>query len=276
MFFQTPKTSQEWLQIAQEYDEKWNFPHCLGALDGKHILIQSPTHSGYEFGNYKGTFSVVLIALVDANYRFIYVDVGCHSRTTDGDIFQNTALFKKLTENQLMLPPDQPLPSQEPPIPYVFVGDNAFTLSTHLMTPYPGTYERGCADGVFNYHLSRVHQVVENVFGRMASVFRVFRKPMLLEPDKVSNITMACVLLHNFLISSKTSSSRYFPLGTLDTEQGGEVVAVSWQQDQKDLSSFLPLRKMPGKPEFSANRIREAFANFFATCGKVPLQDTFS
>jgi hypothetical protein len=144
------------------------------------------------------------------------------------------------------------------------------------MTPYPGIYDRGCAGGVFNYHLSRVLQVVENVFGRMASVFRVFRKPMLLEPDKVSNITMACVLLHNFLISSKTSSSRYLPLGTFDTEQGGEVVAGSWQQDQKDLSSFLPLRKMPGKPESAANRIREAFADFFATCGKVPLQDTFS
>jgi len=271
-----PTTSQEWLQIAQEYDEKWNFPHCLGVLDGKHILIQSPTYSGCEFGNYKGTFSVVLMALVDANYRFIYVDVGCQGRIIDGDIFQNTTLFKKLNENQLMLPPDQPLPSQELPIPYVFVGDNAFTLSTHLMTPYPGTYDRVYADGVFNYHLSRVHRVVENVFGRMASVFRVFTKPMLLEPDKVSSITMACVLLHNFLISSKTSSSRYLPLGTFDTEQGGEVIAGSWRQDQKDLSSFLPLRKMPGKPELAANKIREAFADFFATCDKVPLQGMFS
>jgi hypothetical protein len=144
------------------------------------------------------------------------------------------------------------------------------------MTPYPGTYDKGSVDGVFNYHLSRVHQVVENVFGIMASVFRVFRKPMLLEPDKVTNITMTCVLLHNFLRSSKTSSSSYLPQGTFDTEKEGEVIPGSWRQDQKDLSSFLPLRKMPGKPEFAANRIREAFADFFATNGKVPWQDTCS
>lgn len=276
MCFQMPRTSQEWLQIAQEYDEKWNFPHCVGALDGKHILIQSPTHSGSEFGNYKGTFSVVLIALVDANYRFIFVDVGCQGRISDGDIFRNATLFKRLNENQLMLPPDQPLPSERLPIPYVFVGDNVFTLSSHLMTPYPGTYDKGSVDGIFNSRLLRVHRLVENVFGIMASVFRVFRKPMLLEPDKVTNITMTCVLLHNFLSSSKTSSSSYLPLGTFDTEKEGEVTPGSWRQDQKDLSSFLPLRKMPGKPEFAANRIRDAFASFFATNGQVPWQDTVS
>jgi hypothetical protein len=265
-----PTSSQEWLQVAQEYDEKWNFPHCLGALGGKHILIQSPTHSGSEFGSYKGTYSVVLMALVDANYRFMFVDVGCQGRISDGDIFKNATLFRKLNENQLMLPPDQPLLSKELPIPYVFVGDNAFTLSSRLMTPYPGTYENGSADRVFNYHLSRVHRVVESVFGIIACVFRVFRKPMLLEPDKVSNITMTCVLLHNFLTSSKTSSSRYLPAGTLDTEKEGELIPGSWREVQKDLSSFLPLRKMSGKPEFAVNRIREAFADFFATHRKVP------
>jgi len=66
-----PTETNEWLKISADYEEKWNFPHCLGALDGKHILLQAPTNSGSEFFNYKGHFSIVLMALVDADYSFI-------------------------------------------------------------------------------------------------------------------------------------------------------------------------------------------------------------
>nr|CAI5851466.1 unnamed protein product [Callosobruchus analis] len=95
--FDMPRTSNEWKKIATEFENKWNFPHCLVAIDGKHILIQSPINSGSEFFNYKHTFSVVMMALVDANYMFTYVDVGCHGRTSDGGEFRNTVLGRSKT-----------------------------------------------------------------------------------------------------------------------------------------------------------------------------------
>ncbi|XP_076545696.1 uncharacterized protein LOC143305546 [Osmia lignaria lignaria] len=69
-----PSTPNDWLAISQKFEELWNFPHCVGAMDGKHVVLQAPAHSGSDFYNYKSQFSIVLFALVDADYNFLYVD----------------------------------------------------------------------------------------------------------------------------------------------------------------------------------------------------------
>ena len=39
-FVKVPSTEAEWLDISKRFEEKWNFPHALGAIDGKHVRIQ--------------------------------------------------------------------------------------------------------------------------------------------------------------------------------------------------------------------------------------------
>lgn len=128
--------------IAEQFEKLWNFPHCLGVLDGKHVVLQAPHCSGSDYFNYKSTFSIVLFAVVDANYNFIFVGIECQGRILASGVFQNCALYQKLQREGLNLPKPQQLPERNKDIPYFFIGDEAFALTTSLMKVFPGNHEK--------------------------------------------------------------------------------------------------------------------------------------
>lgn len=203
-----PSTTADWMNIADTFNKIWNFPHYLGALDGKHILMQSRINSGSKYYNYKSSFSIVLMAVVDADYNFLFVDSGCQGGVSDGGVFKNCQLYKDLEKNNLNLPSPSTLPERITKVPFFLVADEAFALSEYVMKPYSGIHPKGSRERVYNYRLSRARRVVENGFGIISAVFRVLRKPMLLEPEKAELVVMTIIFLHNFL--RKSHSSRIY------------------------------------------------------------------
>jgi hypothetical protein len=75
-----PTTPDAWKLVSEGFANRWNFHNTIGALDGKHIAIRCPSKAGSMYFNYKGFHSIIMLALVDADYKFMYVDIGANGR----------------------------------------------------------------------------------------------------------------------------------------------------------------------------------------------------
>nr|CAI5849368.1 unnamed protein product [Callosobruchus analis] len=144
-------------------------------MDGKHIAFQGAKSAGSTYYYYKGEHSMVLLAMVDATYKLIYIDIGVNGRVSDGGVYARSSLAIHLT-------------SQSRPIPHVILADAAFPFSNHIMTPYPFR-NMSHEERIFNYRLSRGRRIVENVFGIMANRFRIFitEDPSFIQEDIANN-----------------------------------------------------------------------------------------
>jgi hypothetical protein len=94
-------------------------------MNGKHVIICCPPKSGPDYFNYKKNFSIILSAVVDSNYNFLYIDVGTNGRANDATVFSKSALNEALQQNLLNYPAEG-----------VFLADDALPLRTNILKPY--------------------------------------------------------------------------------------------------------------------------------------------
>lgn len=251
-----------WKEVEHNFYTKWNVPNCVGAVDGKHVHIFAPKKSGSTFYNYKGTFSIVLMAIVDANYKYIMIDVGSYGGNSDGGIFANCAFGRSWLNNDtnLHLPKDKPLPSTDITLPLVLVADEAFPLKENILRPFPGRNltER---QRVFNYRLSRARRVVENAFGITAHTWRILLKRLEVTVAFASTITTACCTLHNFILNENMYAENYINGVT------------STQKDSQSTIYNSGTSRRYARPNRQAMEFRNAFADWFVSpAGEVPWQ----
>jgi hypothetical protein len=265
---QLPRTQDDWRGIAQQFQDRWNVPHALGALDGKHIRIKKPPRSGSVYFNYKGYFSVVLLALVDADYKFLWIDTGGEGHQSDGQLFGLSNLKQCIDDSSINFPDDEPLPNDDQDMPYFILGDDAFALRTFLMKPYS---RRGLNNEtmVANYRISRGRRVVENAFGIMASRWRCFLGTLDQRPEAVRDLIEAAVVLHNLM------RIRFPTIGNVEVDRDNDahdVIPGAWRED-------VQLQDMP--QPYARNRDSKAAkiqrdylkAYFNSPAGSVPWQD---
>ncbi|XP_071580467.1 putative nuclease HARBI1 [Temnothorax nylanderi] len=266
-----PLKTTDWLNIAQEFENQWQFNHCIGAIDGKHILIKCPDNAGSAYFNYKNAHSIVLLGICDAKYIFTLVEIGAYGRRSDGGIFRDSIMGQKFNERQMNVPKPKRLTVDGMPLPYVFVGDEAFQLSDYLLRPYPGRGGLSQDRSIFNYRLSRARRTIENAFGILVSQWRILKRPIDATVDNTINMIKAIICLHNWL-RKRDDTNEYVSPNMIDQYGSNGLIPASWRQEVGD--SALQDVSIYGNHNSSrsAIAIREEFSDFFNGEGAVPWQ----
>ena len=268
-YIRTPKTTAEWRAVARGFNERWNLPHCLGALDGKHCRILKPSKSGSLYYNYKKFFSLVLLAVCNSNYEIIWTSIGAEGKSSDSGIWKRSPIYQALhnRRNPLEIPAPERLQRDGPRLPYFFVGDDAFPLSSFMMKPY-SRCDLTPRQRIFNYRLSRARMTIENVFGIMSAKFNILHKGINMEPENATTVISAVCHLHNYL--RRHGGENYIGVVAGPPEQRHLIAPCDWRHHSANMTDQQAARHR--NHSAYAKDVRNKLADYCVNDGDVAWQ----
>ncbi|CAN8026306.1 unnamed protein product [Ixodes persulcatus] len=247
-------------------------------------------HCIYDLLSLQGTYSIVLMAVVDSDLKFVAVDEGAYGRQSDRGTLSASRFGKCLENGLLGLPPPRPLPNSTVIVPYVFLGDEAYQLRPDFLRPYPGKHQNDvvrCRGISVNLPPLLCRKCAVNAFGVLASRFRIFRRTINLAcayrfythahnllPEHTDYVVMATCALHNYL----RDDSVYIPPSYVDKEDAyGNIRNGNWRSNFKDDEKVMTDLEPPVGHNYSgsAREARDLFCSYFMSRqGAVPWERT--
>ena len=97
-----------------------------------------------QYHKFKNFYSVVLLALVDAKYRFLWAALGAPGNTHDSTYFQSTHLFHQVNEENVL--PEKFQFTGNTKIPPMIFRVGAFPVKPSMCKPFgdPVLTEKKC------------------------------------------------------------------------------------------------------------------------------------
>ncbi|CAH2230139.1 jg12489 [Pararge aegeria aegeria] len=173
-------TTEDFYKIAQ-------FPQVLGVIDCTHIRIHiSRRKVPEEYKNRKGSYSINVQAVCDANLMFMNIDSKWSGSTHDATIFANSVLKaqceKKLYGNKWLL------------------GDNAYPLKPYLLTPILNPQSK--SEELYNESHKKTRDCIEQCFDlwkrRFPALGLIIRTSIL----SANAVIIATAILHNICMTN--------------------------------------------------------------------------
>ncbi|XLS74023.1 hypothetical protein HN51_030888 [Arachis hypogaea] len=170
------------------------FKNCIGALDGAHIRVKVPKEDVSRYRGRKCFPTMNVLAACTFDLKFTYVLPGWEGSASDSRILENAIH----NEDNLNVPQGK-----------FYLADADYMLRSEFITPYRSTqyylreYSRHPPENskeLFNLRHFSLRNAIERAFGVLKNRFLILSKMSRYNVDTVSEIIIACCILHKFLM----------------------------------------------------------------------------
>ena len=101
LFVVFPKTKEEFLNSINAMETLWQFSTAFNGVDGCHIPLMFPHNEARkEYYNFMNFYSVVMIGIVGADYRFLWTSAGLPGSVNDACSFQACKLYQDIKNGE--------------------------------------------------------------------------------------------------------------------------------------------------------------------------------
>ena len=247
-YIKMPTTYEDVLKAVEEFEKRFGFPQCLGAVDGTHVFIKRPSENPADYLNRKNRYSLNIQAMCDHNYRFTDVVIMWPGSVHDARIFVNSTLNETLRTGKIPSCPRKIIDDEEP-VPVCILGDAAYPLYPYLMKEFPGGGVT-IQEKFFSYRLCSARVAIECAFGRLKARFGILRREMDISFPYLQEVVHSCFILNNYCELQKEHLK----------EQTVEHEIRSGGIEQPTVEKY---RGNNSKDEAQAKKIRSIFVKYF-------------
>ena len=246
-----PTSEETMMEMILEMEREWQFPFAFSAPEGCYTPIRCPAggpDSQKEHHNFKNFYSIVLMALVDASYRFIWASSGWAGNTHDSTIFQAKKLFRRATDGAFKL---TSFDIEGVNVGPLVLGGGAFLFLPLLQKPYSNS-SLTKEESNFNYRLSRVRMFTEAAFGVLKGWWRILHRKCELTKHVIKIYSLACIVLHNICIENGDTMPRLWDINVDDISNQRRP-----SEEVRELLMMRTSRTVPDR-HFGAEAVRDA------------------
>ena len=171
---QYPTLPEDWLLVESIFRLRWNFPHALGALDGRHFPIRCPQGEAASSATARAStplYSWPWWMEILSSCGWTWGQLG------QLQIFKHTNLRHKIEDGSIGFPDSEALGIDVPKVNFFILEDDTFPLKLWLIRPY-SSRTMDLKEMVFNYRIGWGRTVVENAFGMLTSCFKIFQSSL--------------------------------------------------------------------------------------------------
>lgn len=239
-FISLPAHEDDVKETISKFEEKLNFPHVVGAIDGTHVEIKAPLINPAIYFNRKQKYSIMTQAVADSRMLFTDVSTGWPGSIHDARGLRVSRVFREIENGTILTRPVAVINRTN--VRPLLLGDPAYPLRPWLMTPFPTGGALTAAQQRFNYCLSKARVIIECTFGKLKSRWHCLLKQLEESTERVPQTIITCCILHNICILMDDQ---------LDEDDDDE----DDDSDDDDGDGYL-------RADNAARRIRQAIADY--------------